>query len=237
VNGWDAGVLDRVFKECDCINAAFGAIDCCVNKGVITKKEVKCRITNAVDEVGESCSIEVVRSGSHESLVVLGTVPKLPGANPVQPEGKYADVFVEPNPPHTISPVHVYYDEPPGTRAGGIVVTPTAAVGAAAATDAATTTIHTTITSQSPAATTPPAAATTVVNGSAAPPPPPPPPPPANTQPASAVASQTVTPTPSMVCGPPPAQALARKPKPRSQAHRRRMVSRKNRRHVLDQSS
>ncbi|THU78775.1 hypothetical protein K435DRAFT_876276 [Dendrothele bispora CBS 962.96] len=117
INGWKAGVLQKVVDNCHCNE--FGDAQCCADQGLFTlNKDGTCRITDSVDEQ------------------TLGTLPKLPGNNPVQEEGTRATSFTDPVTPAIISPVFVYTGDSP-TQTGS-VSTPasTAASGGASASSA-----------------------------------------------------------------------------------------------------
>ncbi|KAJ8461929.1 hypothetical protein ONZ45_g18114 [Pleurotus djamor] len=107
-NGWDSGVLQKAVDGCNC--NIYGDPTCCGQKGIFTlTKDKKCFITPTVDEP------------------VLGTLPKLPGNNPVQPAGKRATAFPDNTNPPILSPVRAYTNEnsPPAKGqpvAGGVRV-------------------------------------------------------------------------------------------------------------------
>jgi len=105
INGWDKGVLQRAIDNCHCnIN---GDPHCCAEQGIFTLKPdgQSCRITKAIDEQ------------------TTGTLPKLPGNNPVQPAGKTATLYSDPNIPALLSPIYAYTgNTPPGI--GTVVVPP-----------------------------------------------------------------------------------------------------------------
>ncbi|KAL0578076.1 hypothetical protein V5O48_003894 [Marasmius crinis-equi] len=94
VNGWDRGVLQKVVDNCSC--DPNGSLDCCAAKGIFTlAKDQHCRITKSIDEP------------------TTGTLPKLPGNNPVQKEGKTATKFTDSSHPQLLSPVYVYRGDNP----------------------------------------------------------------------------------------------------------------------------
>ncbi|KAJ7456889.1 hypothetical protein FB451DRAFT_1275125 [Mycena latifolia] len=98
-NGWDSGVLQRALNGCNC--NPYGDMTCCVNQGIFgVNKSSTCYITNSVDEQ------------------TLGTLPTLPGANPIQGYQQYIDPIT----PAILSPVYVYN----GTEGGptGTMATP-----------------------------------------------------------------------------------------------------------------
>ncbi|KAG7089962.1 hypothetical protein E1B28_011587 [Marasmius oreades] len=102
INGWKPDVLQRVVDECDC--DPNGSLDCCAAKGIFTlDKDSKCRITKAIDEATQ------------------GTLPKLPGNNPIQAEGTRATSFPDTTNPNLLSPIYVYRGDTPdkvGTPSG-----------------------------------------------------------------------------------------------------------------------
>ncbi|KIK02989.1 hypothetical protein K443DRAFT_656070 [Laccaria amethystina LaAM-08-1] len=101
VNGWDAGVLQKACDGCHC--NPYGDPTCCANAGIFTLNQGQsCRITKSIDEQ------------------TTGTLLKLPGNNPVQPEGKTAIVYPDTNPPELISPVYAYTGNAP-TATGQVV--------------------------------------------------------------------------------------------------------------------
>ncbi|KAF8871764.1 hypothetical protein BD779DRAFT_1680126 [Infundibulicybe gibba] len=64
-NGWAPGVLQKAVDGCNC--NIYGDAKCCAEKGIFTlTKDKKCFITPTIEEQ------------------VLGTLPKLPGSNPIQ---------------------------------------------------------------------------------------------------------------------------------------------------------
>ncbi|KAF8951865.1 hypothetical protein BDZ97DRAFT_1683268 [Flammula alnicola] len=103
INGWDAGVLQKAVDNCHC--NPYGDATCCVNQGLFNMNQGKsCRITKAIDEQ------------------TTGTLLKLPGNNPVQPEGKKATVFAPDSTPALLSPIFAYTGDSP--TATGTVATP-----------------------------------------------------------------------------------------------------------------
>uniref|UniRef100_A0A0W0F7N3 DUF1996 domain-containing protein n=1 Tax=Moniliophthora roreri TaxID=221103 RepID=A0A0W0F7N3_MONRR len=139
INGWDEGVLQRVVDKCYCND--FGDASCCAQQGLFTlNTEGHCRITRSINEI------------------TTGTLPKLPGNNPVQEEGNRASMFTDNSHPGFLSPVYVYTGDQPdkvGTPVAGgsgpgnvptYVAEPsspvsTAASASAASSEAAATTI------------------------------------------------------------------------------------------------
>ncbi|KAJ8072121.1 hypothetical protein PM082_015679 [Marasmius tenuissimus] len=91
-NGWDKGVLQKAVDTCYC--DPNGSLDCCAQQGVFTlNKDKKCRITKEVDET------------------TTGTLPKLPGTNPVTKEASFAPA--DTTQPQILEPVYVYYGDEP----------------------------------------------------------------------------------------------------------------------------
>lgn len=89
--GWKEGVLQNVIDKCSCTSKAFGDPTCCASQGVYTiNKNTNCHITNTWDEQ------------------TTGTVPKLPGNNPVQHAGKTATTYPNNYQPPELSPVYAY---------------------------------------------------------------------------------------------------------------------------------
>ncbi|KAF8224150.1 hypothetical protein L208DRAFT_1410716 [Tricholoma matsutake] len=94
VNGWEKGVLQNAVDKCHC--NPYGDPTCCVDQGIFNMDKGKhCRITKSVDEP------------------TTGTLPKLPGNNPVQREGVRATMFTDANTPALLSPVYAYTDDTP----------------------------------------------------------------------------------------------------------------------------
>ncbi|KAK1215028.1 hypothetical protein PQX77_022378 [Marasmius sp. AFHP31] len=92
-NGWDKGVLQKAVDTCHC--DPNGSLDCCAQQGVFTlNKDRKCKITKEVDEI------------------TTGTLPKLPGSNPVTKQAPGAS-GPEPGQPQILEPVYVYYGDQP----------------------------------------------------------------------------------------------------------------------------
>ncbi|KAJ6468290.1 WSC domain-containing protein, partial [Mycena sanguinolenta] len=117
--GWDQGVLDQVVNKCQCTSAAFGDPTCCSNAGYFDFKQGgNCRITRGVDEIA------------------TGTLPSLPGNNPVVPLNGVAANLVAPVTPALISPVYYYTGDSP-TQTGTPVGSPVTVTGGAATTSAA----------------------------------------------------------------------------------------------------
>ncbi|KAF9048855.1 hypothetical protein BJ165DRAFT_1342919 [Panaeolus papilionaceus] len=103
INGWDHGVLQNAVDNCHC--NPFGDATCCVNQGIFDMNSGQnCRITKAIDEQ------------------TTGTLLKLPGNNPVQPEGQRATIFAADSTPALISPIYAYTGSTP--TATGTVVGP-----------------------------------------------------------------------------------------------------------------
>jgi len=117
INGWDKGVLQNAVDKCHC--DPNGSLECCANAGVFTYKKTpaKCHITKSIDEQ------------------TTGTLPKLPGNNPVQPYGKTATMYSDPNTPGLISPVYAYMGDTP-SKTGSVVVPPSHGSTAPAASSA-----------------------------------------------------------------------------------------------------
>lgn len=103
INGWDEGVLQKVVDNCYCND--FGDASCCAQKGLFTlNTDGHCRITRSINEI------------------TTGTLPKLPGNNPVQEEGHRATMFADDTHPGFLSPVYVYTGDQPdqvGTPVSG----------------------------------------------------------------------------------------------------------------------
>ncbi|KAJ6483784.1 hypothetical protein C8R47DRAFT_560585 [Mycena vitilis] len=127
--GWDKGVLDKVVDKCQCTSAAFGDPTCCSTAGYFTlDHDGTCRITTGVDET------------------TTGTLPALPGNNPVVPLNGQAANLAAPVTPALISPVYAYTGDSP-TQTGTPVGEPVTVSGGGTTTTAAgatTTTIPTT---------------------------------------------------------------------------------------------
>ncbi|TFK73292.1 hypothetical protein BDN72DRAFT_894124 [Pluteus cervinus] len=103
INGWLPGVLQGALDNCNC--DPYGDPTCCVQQGLFNMTQGQtCRITNSVDEQ------------------VLGTLPKLPGNNPVQEEGQNAVAVPDTTTPGILSPVYVYTGDTPS--ASGTLATP-----------------------------------------------------------------------------------------------------------------
>ncbi|KAG5643284.1 hypothetical protein DXG03_001251 [Asterophora parasitica] len=104
INGWDTGVLQKAVDGCNC--NPYGDPTCCAQKGIFTlTKDQNCYITKSVDEV------------------VTGTIPKLPGNNPVVGDGPNAVYTKDPVTPGIIKPVYVYTSGQP-TATGSVVIPP-----------------------------------------------------------------------------------------------------------------
>ncbi|KAF9266429.1 hypothetical protein L218DRAFT_942153 [Marasmius fiardii PR-910] len=92
--GWKEGVLQKVVDQCYC--DPNGSLDCCAAQGIFTlDKDSKCRITKGIDET------------------TLGTLPKLPGNNPVQEEGTRAKALPDSANPRFVAPIYVYRGDNP----------------------------------------------------------------------------------------------------------------------------
>jgi hypothetical protein len=101
INGWDKGVLQNAVDKCHC--NPYGDATCCVDQGIFHMDHGKnCRITKAIDEI------------------TTGTIPKLPGNNPVQPEGQRAVLYTDSSTPNLIYPVFAYTGNTP-TQTGAII--------------------------------------------------------------------------------------------------------------------
>ncbi|TFK39630.1 hypothetical protein BDQ12DRAFT_734950 [Crucibulum laeve] len=108
INGWDSGILQKAVDGCTCND--FGDPTCCVDKGIFHMNQGQsCRITKSVDEI------------------TLGTLPKLPGNNPVQEEGARAIIFPDDSTPGLISPVYAYTGDLPTQT--GTLSTPASTIG------------------------------------------------------------------------------------------------------------
>lgn len=122
-NGWEPGVLQRAVDGCNC--NIYGDPTCCGQEGkklFNIRKDNHCRITPAIDER------------------TTGTLPKLPGNNPVQPAGQDAQMFRDSVIPALISPVYAYTGNAP-TKTGTVVGSPTTVPGGSAPTTVPTTTV------------------------------------------------------------------------------------------------
>ncbi|KAJ2918466.1 hypothetical protein MD484_g1941, partial [Candolleomyces efflorescens] len=130
-NGWESGVLQRAVDGCNC--NIYGDPTCCGQEGknlFTIRKDNHCRITPAIDER------------------TTGTLPKLPGNNPVQPAGKDAQMFRDSVIPALISPVYAYTGNAP-TKTGTVVGRPSTVAGGTAPT-----TVPTSVVPPSPGTTT-----------------------------------------------------------------------------------
>ncbi|KIY53391.1 hypothetical protein FISHEDRAFT_33483 [Fistulina hepatica ATCC 64428] len=94
INGWESGVLQNAVENCHC--NPYGDPTCCASAGIFTYKQdgSHCYITDSVDEQ------------------VTGTLPKLPGNNPVVEEGARAVLSMPTTTPAILSPVYVYTSTP-----------------------------------------------------------------------------------------------------------------------------
>jgi len=95
VNGWKDGTLASATQNCGCTSAGFGDISCCVNMGIFTAVE-----SNAPQCIGKPAINEQV----------LGTLPQLPGNNPLTGFG--ATVAPPPAGPSTPSPANLAASPP-----------------------------------------------------------------------------------------------------------------------------
>ncbi|KAL0945477.1 hypothetical protein HGRIS_000963 [Hohenbuehelia grisea] len=103
INGWDKGVLQNAVDKCHC--NPFGDPQCCADQGIFTLvKDGSCHITDSIDEV------------------VTGTLPKLPGNNPVQKGPGRVTTLSDPATPAILSPVYAYTGD--SAPAKGSVATP-----------------------------------------------------------------------------------------------------------------
>ncbi|TFK33438.1 hypothetical protein BDQ12DRAFT_615251 [Crucibulum laeve] len=101
LNGWDKGVLQNAVDKCHC--NPYGDPTCCAQQGIFNFDTGKtCRITPSIDEQ------------------TTGTVPKLPGNNPVQGAGHRATMYMDTTAPNLISPVYAYTGATP-TKTGSVV--------------------------------------------------------------------------------------------------------------------
>ncbi|PPQ63237.1 hypothetical protein CVT24_005697 [Panaeolus cyanescens] len=208
-NGWDDGVLQRAVDGCTC--SAAGDPQCCADKGIFTlRKGEKCFITPSLDEP------------------TTGTLPKLPGNNPVQPAGRTAIMYPDTVQPAKISPVYAYTGSRP-TATGNVIGSPVT-VGAPSSPPPAPTSStpsSSPASSSSPAPSTADASPTNVPSSSSAAPvtnsptpaPPPPsssaPPPPPTSAPSPA-ASSSSPPNPYPTVGNPPRPPAGGYPPPAS---------------------
>ncbi|KAF5341411.1 hypothetical protein D9758_012271 [Tetrapyrgos nigripes] len=150
LNGWKEGVLQNVVDKCHC--NPYGDAQCCADQGIFTlKKDGTCRITDSVDEQSTPLfsqliavpdlyvfltSLDTSTSTSPSSSIpaALGTLPKLPGNNPVQEEGRDAVAYKDNVTPAILSPVYVYTgDSPAKGQSGNIVSAASTAAGTGAA--------------------------------------------------------------------------------------------------------
>ncbi|KAJ7036815.1 hypothetical protein C8F04DRAFT_917588, partial [Mycena alexandri] len=117
--GWKAGVLQNVVDKCHCNE--FGDPTCCSDAGIFTFQQGgTCRITKAIDET------------------TTGTLPSLPGNNPVVPLNGKASNLVAPVTPAFIEPVYAYTGDSP-TQTGKAVGQAVTATGGATSTPPAVT--------------------------------------------------------------------------------------------------
>jgi hypothetical protein len=102
INGWDAGVLQNAVDKCHCNE--YGDPTCCVQQNIFDMNQgQQCHITKSIDEQ------------------TTGTLLRLTGNNPVQPEGKTAIAYSDNVVPPLIAPVYAYTGTSPS--ATGQVVT------------------------------------------------------------------------------------------------------------------
>lgn len=142
INGWDRGVLQKAVDNCHC--NAYGDVSrssstcpsrflwciltkptCCVEQGIFHMNQGQnCRITKSIDEQSTSISkIWVIffrKCSWCYALIATGTLPKLPGNNPVQPAGQRAIVFPDSTNPRLIAPVYAYTGDTP-TQVGSVI--------------------------------------------------------------------------------------------------------------------
>ncbi|KAF7375299.1 DUF1996 domain-containing protein [Mycena sanguinolenta] len=112
--GWDKGVLDQVVNKCQCTSAAFGDPTCCSTAGYFNFTHGgTCRITKGVDEI------------------TTGTLPSLPGNNPVVPLNGVAANLAAAVTPALIEPVYYYTGDSP-TQTGAPIGSPVTATGSGA---------------------------------------------------------------------------------------------------------
>ncbi|KAL9714496.1 hypothetical protein Ac2012v2_002811 [Leucoagaricus gongylophorus] len=101
INGWDKGVLQNAVDNCHCNE--YGDPTCCVEQGMFHMNQGQnCRITKSINEQ------------------TTGTLPKLPGNNPVQLAGQRAIVFPDNTNPQLIAPVYAYTGNTP-TQVGSVI--------------------------------------------------------------------------------------------------------------------
>jgi len=68
INGWEAGVLQKVVEECTC--DIYGDPTCCANAGLFTlQDEYDCKITNTWDEQGMLLIV------SYFAAILISVVP------------------------------------------------------------------------------------------------------------------------------------------------------------------
>jgi hypothetical protein len=110
IMGWEDGVLQNVVDKCNCNE--FGDPTCCSQAGIFDFTQGgSCRITRGVDEIA------------------TGTLPALPGDNPVVGLNGVAQNLVASVTPALISPVYAYTGSSP-TQTGTPVGPPVTATGA-----------------------------------------------------------------------------------------------------------
>ncbi|KAJ7056759.1 hypothetical protein C8F01DRAFT_1154806 [Mycena amicta] len=116
--GWDAGVLQNVVDKCHCNE--FGDPTCCSDQGIFTFTHGgSCRITRGIDEIA------------------TGTLPALPGNNPVVGAGGTAANLAAPVTPAFIEPVYAYTGDSP-TQTGKPVGPPSTVDSGGATTSTST---------------------------------------------------------------------------------------------------
>ncbi|KAF5362587.1 hypothetical protein D9757_013318 [Collybiopsis confluens] len=113
-NGWKSGVLQNVLDKCACTSAGFGDATCCGDLGVFTlETSGSCGLTPIVDET------------------VLGTLPALPGNNPVRYGPAAAPALAASSVPAILAPAYAYTDGT-ATATGTVVSAASSATGAGA---------------------------------------------------------------------------------------------------------
>jgi len=104
INRWEKGVLQKAVDNCHCNQ--YGDPTCCAAQKIFDLNQgQQCHITKSIDEQ------------------TTGTLLRLPGNNPVQPEGKTATSFTDNVQPAFIAPVFAYTGSTP-TATGQIVSGP-----------------------------------------------------------------------------------------------------------------
>ena len=146
INGWDAGVLQKAVDNCHCneygdvsFNQSFCVFctrisdslvswikqpTCCVQQNIFDMNQgQQCHITKSIDEQSKSFfSFKYIRFLSLTNILIsaTGTLLRLAGNNPVQPEGKTAIAYSDNSVPPLIAPVYAYTGTSP-TATGQIV--------------------------------------------------------------------------------------------------------------------